>query len=709
MHFTFSDEQNALRQAVSGLLEKTSPIERVRAAEPGGFAPDVWLGILALGIIEAGAGGDATLVDLAIVAEECGARMAPVPFVEAAVAARLLGGTDEERHVTFAPRPAVDGTVRLLPAGAVADAVVALDGDRLVVTTITDGNRRVHPSNLASAPLADIDLTGGDVVATGAEATRRFDQALDEWRVLTAAAMTGLGRAALSLGVEYVKERHQFGVPIGSFQAIQHRLADRYTDIEGAALLAYEAAWAGADGAADAGVLAAMAFAYCGEKAEATAQAGLHVHGGYGFMLEYDAQLYLRRAKAWQLALGDPHRQLQVVADRAWPADGDGTTVLERRLDASSQPFRDEIRSFIAEHLTDEIVERAQRTGTIHDWGFHQAFCQRGYLAAGWPTEVGGLGRSAVETNTLMQELFRAGAPIDGMATVALVGATLLVTGTEQQKREILPRILNGEVMCCLGYSEPEAGSDVAAAQTRAVRDGDEWTVNGQKMFTSFAHVAQYVFLLTRTSPEKPKHRGLTMFLVPMDTAGISVTAVETVGGIRTNITFYDDVRVPDSCRVGEVDAGWSVMQAALVYERNATNWGEPAALVDAVARWAHQTGRLADPLVRDRVARHAVALEVGRLLSYRTSWLAAEGGMPMVEGSMAKLFLSEAFLAASGDLLDLCGHEGVLQHGEGSAPLGGLVEHAYRHAVVTTIYGGTSEIQRGIIAQRGLGLPRPH
>jgi alkylation response protein AidB-like acyl-CoA dehydrogenase len=193
-----------------------------------------------------------------------------------------------------------------------------------------------------------------------------------------------------------------------------------------------------------------------------------------------------------------------------------------------------------------------------------------------------------------------------------------------------------------------------------------------------------------------------------MDTPGISVAPVETVGGIRTNITFYDDVRVPDSCRVGDVDAGWSVMQAALVYERNAANWGEPAALVDAVARWAHQTGRLADPVVRDRVARHAIALEVGRLLSYRTSWLAAEGGMPMVEGSMAKLFLSEAFLTASGDLLDLFGHEGVLQHGEDSAPLGGLVEHAYRHAVVTTIYGGTSEIQRGIIAQRGLGLPRP-
>lgn len=184
---------------------------------------------------------------------------------------------------------------------------------------------------------------------------------------------------------------------------------------------------------------------------------------------------------------------------------------------------------------------------------------------------------------------------------------------------------------------------------------------------------------------------------------------MHTVGGVRTNITFYDDVRIPDSCRVGDVDDGWSVMQAALVYERNATNWGEPAALVDEVARWAHETGLLADPLVRDRLARHATALEAGRLLSYRAAYLAADGGMPMVEGSMAKLLLCEAFLAASRDLLDIVGEAGVLEHDDEGAPMHGLVEHAYRHAVVTTIYGGTSEVQRGIVAQRGLGLPRPH
>jgi hypothetical protein len=258
-----------------------------------------------------------------------------------------------------------------------------------------------------------------------------------------------------------------------------------------------------------------------------------------------------------------------------------------------------------------------------------------------------------------------------------------------------------------LGYSEPDAGSDVAAVQTRAVRDGDEWVINGQKMFTTMAHEADYVFLLTRTNPDKPKHKGLTMFLVPMDAPGIEVTPVHTLGGERTNITFYTDVRVPDSCRVGDVDDGWSVMHAALVYERNGTNWGEPDRLVRKVAAWAAETGALDDPLVAERLAEHATAMEVGRLLVYRAATLAAAGAMTAVEGSMAQLFLPEAFTRAASELLDVLGARGVLPHGEDGAPVAGWVEHAYRHSTVTTIYGGSSEIQRGIIAERGLGLPR--
>jgi alkylation response protein AidB-like acyl-CoA dehydrogenase len=431
-------------------------------------------------------------------------------------------------------------------------------------------------------------------------------------------------------------------------------------------------------------------------------------------------QLHVRRAKAVRLLLGDPIDELLEVASRRWgsgsvPEERPGRSPgagMEFGVAPETDAFRHEVRAFVAEHLTAEIVERAHSTGTMHDWGFHRALCERGYLAAGWPVAYGGLGRDAIDQALLMQELYAAGAPIDGLNIASMVGATLLVCGTEAQRAEVLPRILAGEVMCCLGYSEPDAGSDVAAVATRAVRDGDDWVIDGQKMFTTMAHEAQYVFLLTRTNPDAPKHKGLTMFLVPMDTPGIEITPVATMGGERTNLTFYDGVRVPDSCRVGDVDAGWTVMHAALVYERSSANWGEPDALVEAVAAWAATpAGDGSRPLDQPRVAaslaRWSTELEMGRLLLLRAAWRSAQGELPQVEGSMAKLQITEAFVRASSDLLDVLGSAGLLAPSDGAATVGGRVEHAFRHAVVTTIYGGSSEVQREIIAGRGLGLPR--
>ena len=488
---------------------------------------------------------------------------------------------------------------------------------------------------------------------------------------------------------------------------------------------AYQAIWALDEQHPAAPLHCAQASWWCGHAAEAAAGFSLHVHGGYGFMLEYDVQMQVRRAKATRLLLGDPRTELQLVADRRWGPEAVADDALaaarsarparagmDFRFDPETEAFRNEVRAFVAEHLHPDVVERAHDTGTMHDWGFHRALCERGYLAAGWPTEVGGLGRDAIDQTLLMQELYASGAPIDGLNIAAMVGATLLVCGTEQQRAEVLPRILAGEVMCCLGYSEPDAGSDVAAVATRAVGDDDDWVIDGQKMFTTMAQEAHYVFLLARTNLDAPKHKGLTMFLVPMDTPGIEITPVATMGGERTNITFYSDVRVPDSCRVGDVDAGWTVMHAALVYERNSANWGEPDRLVEAVASWAQEPDELGhvpleDPLVREALARASTELEVGRLLLFRSAWLSARGEMPQVEGSMAKLHITEAFVRASADLLDALGTWGLVARGQPGSPLQGLVEHAYRHSVVTTIYGGSSEVQREIIAGRGLGLPR--
>jgi len=296
----------------------------------------------------------------------------------------------------------------------------------------------------------------------------------------------------------------------------------------------------------------------------------------------------------------------------------------------------------------------------------------------------------------------------------SLVAHTLLIDGTEWQKTTIIPEILSGRALCSLGYSEPDAGSDVASVMTRATRDGDEWTINGQKMFTTMAHEANYVFLLTRTNTDVAKHKGLTMFVVPFDTPGISITPVHTMGGERTNITYYDEVKINDKYRVGEVDGGWSVMMTALVFERNSSWYGEIVRLLDHGLGWARLTpspdgGRMIDdPLVRERLARMAVGNEISNLLGWRAAWMAAEGTLPGVEGTMAKLFTTEHYQWAGNELIDVLGAEGLRRHGDPTTgPDDGWIEAIYRHCQVTTIYGGTSEVCRGIIAERGLGLPR--
>jgi alkylation response protein AidB-like acyl-CoA dehydrogenase len=382
-------------------------------------------------------------------------------------------------------------------------------------------------------------------------------------------------------------------------------------------------------------------------------------------------------------------------------------------LGPESDAFRKEVAAFLDEHWDKAGIDRCHQTGTYHDWDLHRAFAERGWLGASWPVEHGGQGRNPFEMAGYQDELARRRVPVDGAATTMMVAGVLAVTGSPAQQRDIIPRALRGEILICLGYSEPESGSDAAAAATRALRDGEEWVIDGQKMFTTLAHEAHYVFLLARTNPEAKKHRGLSMFLVPMDSPGIELQPVHTLGGERTNITFYDGVRVPDTARVGDVDDGWRVMQIALAFERSAGlagEFGRHLALAQEWAEHADEHGRRAldDPAVRRTLAMGELRREVAVLLGQRTTWGAQASGVPShVHGSMAKLFSTEALVTTASELLDLLGAEGQLQHGAAGAPAEGWLEHAYRHVQVTTIYGGTSEIQRSIIAELGLGLPR--
>jgi alkylation response protein AidB-like acyl-CoA dehydrogenase len=379
------------------------------------------------------------------------------------------------------------------------------------------------------------------------------------------------------------------------------------------------------------------------------------------------------------------------------------------------EAFAKEIRAFLAEHFTDERREALHASGVTHDWDLHRAIAARGWLSAGLPDSEGS--RNPFELATFFTELERADAPYFALSTTMLVAGVIYHLASAKLKERVLPEILAGEALASLGYSEPDHGSDVAAASTRAVPNDEDhrsWTINGQKMWTSFADIAQYVLLLTRTNTEVPKHRGLTMFLVPLDTPGVSLQPIHTMGSEVTNITFYDNVVVSDEFRVGEIDGGWQVMGVALSLERGVMGGsGEGAVLWERVRRWAAATPgpdgrpRTADPALRVALARTRIDNEVSWLLAQRAAWIAATGGLPSIEGSMAKLFATQAFQRAAGIFQDLAGAEGLVRSGQPGAPAGGAIDRAARHAPVTTIYGGTSEIQRNNIAVRHLGLPR--
>jgi alkylation response protein AidB-like acyl-CoA dehydrogenase len=313
---------------------------------------------------------------------------------------------------------------------------------------------------------------------------------------------------------------------------------------------------------------------------------------------------------------------------------------------------------------------------------------------------------------TLYWELSKAEFPWFGLLNNAFLGHTLMALGSEQQKAELVPQIAAGDIMISLGYTEPGSGSDVASARTQASRDGDDWIVNGQKMFTTTAHMSQYVFTLLRTDPEQSKHRGLTMLIVPTDAEGVTIHPVHTLGGERTNAVFFDNVRVSDTLRVGEVNEGWAVVRFALGLEQAMGYADRQEAFVEALDRWAAEedaSGQrpIDDTRVQERLAQTAINAEVAKLLRHRSTWSEANGLDTSVQGPMTKAFSAKTFLDDSRKWMDLLGPEAVLEHGASEAVAQGIFAETYRATPVTTIYGGTVEILRSMIAQVGLGLPR--
>jgi alkylation response protein AidB-like acyl-CoA dehydrogenase len=375
-----------------------------------------------------------------------------------------------------------------------------------------------------------------------------------------------------------------------------------------------------------------------------------------------------------------------------------------------------ELRAYFAELMTPEVAEAAAagETGAPACLEAVRRMGADGWLGVGWPKEYGGRGFGPVEQFIFMNESWRAGAPVPFLS-VNTVGPTIMEFGSDEMKADFLPRILAGELHFSIGYTEPEAGTDLASLTTKAVKDGDEWVINGQKIYTSLASYADYIWLAARTDPDAPKHRGITMFAVPTTDPGFSYSKISTMVNASTFNTFYDNVRVPDSAIIGELNRGWDLIINQLNYERvSLAPPGMVEALYEAVVDHARTAplpggGRVGDlEWVQVNLARVRAGLDFLRLINWKVAALDAAGHSPNpADASATKVFGTEFFVEAYRLLMEVVGARGPLRSDSPDAFLAGRLERAFQGTLILTFGGGVNEIQRDLIAMFGLGMPR--
>ena len=390
---------------------------------------------------------------------------------------------------------------------------------------------------------------------------------------------------------------------------------------------------------------------------------------------------------------------------------------MEFKFTPEDDAFRQELRSFVQQELPDDW-EGGGRWPEEWDWEFtqdmRQKLARKGWLTMHWPREYGGQDASPVRSAIYNEELAYLRAPGRDIFGVRMLGPTLMIHGSEEQKQAHLPPIARAEVQWCQGYSEPESGSDLASLSTRAVVDGDDFVINGSKIWTTLAHRADWIMCLARTDTEAPKHRGISFILVDMKTPGIQVRPViNMAGGHEFNEVVFDNVRVPRRNVVGEENRGWYVAVTLLDFERSGIDYSAIARrLLDETRDYASEASRDGRPLVqtpwvRNELADRYIECEVARLMAYNVAYLQGEGQVPNKEASISKVFGSETLQRSANSALGILGMYGALGRNEERAPLKGRLQEHWMIAFSHKIAAGTSEVQRNIIAGRGLGMPR--
>jgi alkylation response protein AidB-like acyl-CoA dehydrogenase len=582
-------------------------------------------------------------------------------------------------------------------------AVAALDGPGVELEpTRAMGAWGLYQVHLNGAPARRIDL-----------APAVLGDRLLAARLALLARAYGAARAAFDLAVDYARERKQFGQPIGRFQAIQHKLANGLIALEGVRLTLDHAAHLHDRGDMDWRYFVNAAVAFGSDALRRVALETQHALGAIGYAEEHQASGHFKRVHLDTIALGGAPEARRRVASFLF--DRGGASLPQYDLGSAANGLREKAQAWLDENWSGErkaAFDARPFSKREFDADFALDIGKTGWIGLGWPQQFGGQGRSPIEQIAFIETMERAEAPRIGAAIQA---NALMMFGTPAQQQKYLPEILRGEAMHGMGYSEPEAGSDLAALRTRAVRDGDGWVINGQKIWTT-TWWGKYMFLAARTDPEaKPPHAGISMFIVPMDAAGITIRPATTMyDGSFANI-FYDNVRIPLENIVGEVNGGWKVLTGALAYERGLVGGGIVLKVAHAFEQLrkrvvTQDNGARAlgdDPIVRDRMATLACEIEVGRQLMVHCAELAADGITPPEYGAISKVFSGELMERFGETALDILGMRGTLSEQMPGALDNGRFEQNLRHSLMWVISIGTNEIQRSLIAQRGLGLPR--
>ncbi|MDX6198134.1 MAG: hypothetical protein QOJ79_1285 [Actinomycetota bacterium] len=714
-----SEDHEALADAVRGWTGRAGLRDTARAAlearesRPDWFADLGRQGLLGLHLAEEVGGSGAGGVELCIAVEELGRGLAHGPSLPTVLASLVLskaGGTAAKELLpgladgtttaavaltlgslvatSDAGGLSVSGQVRPVLGGGLADLLVlGARGDEGQVWFVVDA------AQVSVTPLAGLDATRrpAEVVL---EAVRIPESRLlgglteDEVQILcgvvVAAEATGLAGWALDTATSYAKTREQFGKPIGAFQAVKHRCADMLVLAEQARATTWDAARALDEPASpERDLAAAVAVAVAVEAAVDNAKSCVQVLGGIGYTWEHDAHVVLKRALSLRALVGDPAGWRGRVADLALAG---ARRTLELDL-VDTDAVRDEVRAFVETSPDDAAIAEA------------------GYLMPHWP-KPWGRDASAVEQLVIDQELAAGGIKRRPLVIGAWAAPTLIEHGTPEQQQRFVPATLRGEIVWCQMFSEPGAGSDLAGLQTRAEKVEGGWRINGQKVWTSMADVADWAILLARTAGSgngPDRHQGITYFVLDMKTPGVDVRPLrELTGRAAFNEVFLDDVFVPDEGVVGEVGNGWKLARTTLANERVAMSSGSPfgRGVEDVLA----DVGALdaVDGVLRDRVGHLVCEAQGQALLAFRTTLRQLSGADPGPASSVRKLVGMKHQQDAAELRFELLGDEGVTAEGD-AARLG----HTMLNTRCLTIAGGTSEVLRNVIGERILGLPR--